>query len=882
VDDEDETKSERTRAPSRTPFRSGQLLDDYIVGDVLGEGGMGIVFAARDPDLDRKVAIKVLRPEVFGGDDGLFAARARLLREAQAMAKLSHPNVITVYRIGVFEGHTFVAMEYVGGGTLRAWVAGKTHEQILDAYLAAAEGLAAAHAVGLVHRDFKPDNALVGLDGRVRVTDFGLVASERTDDDRDVRSLTLTQTGAILGTPAYMAPEQHEGLEADARADQFAFCVSLYEALYGERPFASPTLERLVANVMATRVTEPAVDNVPRHVRRTLLRGMARDPEQRFASLSEIVERLRPSAASRLSAIWDADRRRRIRDAFAAVPSARAKDTHARVEAVIDAWCDAWIERHAEHVRTLRERANAHETAAFLDRRLEELELTLAELERVDEENLDGTISLAAGLTPVDQLAHVVPLPAEPARRGEVAVLAARVQEVHTHLRFGRYLQGMELARAIEDAVERTDYAPLVAFHALARGRLHIALDERDLALRPLRRAVELAARAGEPAIEAAAATFMVQAVAHEPSRAEDMLPAARSAVERARLPLETARLEYVLAFNAQSRHDYEAARTHYERVFAIWEEAGAPLAFEMIFSGYANYGAALQTLGDLEGARAAYAKSREMLVASIGGDHPLVGDLETNLGACEESQNYFAQALVHHEAALAAYRRAYGERHARVAIAHYNIGDALVKLDRNDEALAHYTLAYDMRHSLFGDEHLATAESLGKLGMALCRDGRPADGLREIEAGLATRVKLLPAEHEWIAESRSFRAFALCMLERHADAIADYEYAARFYEQHDAHFWLALHAHSLGLIHLRFDDFAKAGVELERADRAWQLVDPKHPNAVETRFVLAQQQWEIGERARARELCASASALADDEGRAAIGKWLAAREGVA
>ncbi|HET6584115.1 MAG TPA: serine/threonine-protein kinase, partial [Nannocystaceae bacterium] len=205
----------------------------------LGSGGMGVVYSAYDDELDRKVAIKLLRPDLFG-DEG----QLRLRREAQAVAKLSHPNVVGVFETGVHDGRVFVAMEFVHGRTLGAWSRAASHgwTTIVDVFLQAGQGLLAAHAVGLVHRDFKPDNVMVGDDGRVRVLDFGVARAVALPDAATAPgdgalSSALTVTGAVVGTPAYMAPEQLAGETADARTDQYAFCLTLWEALFGESAF---------------------------------------------------------------------------------------------------------------------------------------------------------------------------------------------------------------------------------------------------------------------------------------------------------------------------------------------------------------------------------------------------------------------------------------------------------------------------------------------------------------------------------------------------------------------------------------------------------------------------------------------------------------------
>jgi tRNA A-37 threonylcarbamoyl transferase component Bud32 len=282
-------------------------VDRYEVLAELGTGGMGVVYRARDPQLDREVAIKLLRPAGTTRHDP-ETSRARLVREARAMARLSHPNVLTVHEVGTFEDQVFVAMEYVEGRTLSEWLAQaeRPWPDVLEAFLAAGRGLAAAHDKGIVHRDFKPENVMVSDDpqgargvGRVLVLDFGLARSaEAPEVDDDVRTVdaaafdaSLTLTGALVGTPAYMAPELYAGKPADERSDQFAFCVALWEAVYRQRPFAGDTLAALAHAVMEGEIRSPiGVGARPAWLRRVLERGLAVDPLERYESMHALLD----------------------------------------------------------------------------------------------------------------------------------------------------------------------------------------------------------------------------------------------------------------------------------------------------------------------------------------------------------------------------------------------------------------------------------------------------------------------------------------------------------------------------------------------------------------------------------------------------------------
>jgi serine/threonine protein kinase len=260
----------------------GARVGRYEVDALLGSGAMGAVFSARDLSLDRRVAIKLLHS---AGDE---QSRARLEREAQAMARLSHPHVVTVHELGDWSGGRFIAMELVEGKTLDAWLPSATPAERRKVLLDAGHGLNAAHQAGVVHRDFKPRNLLVGRDGRVRVTDFGLSRATVNASGQLPESLLRTAQGALVGTPAWMSPEQLDGRLADERSDQFAFCVVWVEALTGRRPFAGETRAELREAMRA----EPSLVGLSAHERTALRRGLSEDPTARFESMDLLLQAL--------------------------------------------------------------------------------------------------------------------------------------------------------------------------------------------------------------------------------------------------------------------------------------------------------------------------------------------------------------------------------------------------------------------------------------------------------------------------------------------------------------------------------------------------------------------------------------------------------------
>jgi hypothetical protein len=300
-----DVRDEALTLPRRTGPREGEghpaKIGRYLVQGRLGEGGMGVVYAAFDPQLDRRVAVKLVRP-AYGASSSGDDAKARLLREAQALARLRHPNIVQVYEAGAFGEQIYVAMELVDGVTLRKWQFEHAPgwREILRVYRLAGEGLAAAHRAGLTHRDFKPDNVLVTPSGEPRVLDFGLAyrhghpsAATARDRPAPILDTHVTMTGAVIGTPAYMSPEQHRGEPADARSDIFAFCVALYEAIYGVRPFAGANLVEICANVFTGTITEPSTFvTAPQWLRRAVLRGLRVDPDARYRDMGELLSAL--------------------------------------------------------------------------------------------------------------------------------------------------------------------------------------------------------------------------------------------------------------------------------------------------------------------------------------------------------------------------------------------------------------------------------------------------------------------------------------------------------------------------------------------------------------------------------------------------------------
>jgi tetratricopeptide (TPR) repeat protein len=578
-------------------LHKGAALGRYVILGLLGRGGMGEVYAAFDPELDRKIAIKLLRAKGAAPADA-SQGKSRLLREAQAIARLSHPCVVVVYDVGTFEDSVFIAMEFVEGSTLGYWLQSQTRSrgEVLEVFSAAGRGLAAAHAAGIVHRDFKPENVMITKDGQVRVMDFGLARQLGEDDPNPAPPLTpealaaaladasevdpdataelsgadkipaaaggylrvrLTQTGAILGTPAYMAPEQFTGSAWDARADQFSFCVALYEALYGHRPFAGTTPVALLANALGGNVKDAPPDaRVPAWIRKILLRGLSTAPEDRYPTMAALLaalahdpDKLRRRklaiaagvvlvaaaafGAQRLSAgrratcagggewvarAWGPDQRRAVARAFEATGNRYAGPALAAVTGLLDRYAARWTEMYAESCEATAVRGE--QSSEVLDLRMDCLKQRLSgvraltdALAQADSKVVDNAVSAADGLPALDRCADVAMLrsvlqpPDDPAKRARVAALREQISTLTTAFALGRCARAAEDAAKVVEAAIATGYRPLEAEARYTLGRFGETCLDPAVAVSQLENAIYAAeaSRHDEVGIQAAA-----------------------------------------------------------------------------------------------------------------------------------------------------------------------------------------------------------------------------------------------------------------------------------------------------------------------------------------------------------------------------------------
>jgi tetratricopeptide (TPR) repeat protein/predicted Ser/Thr protein kinase len=746
----------------------------------LGAGGMGVVYAAYDNELDRKIAIKLLR-----GVDDEGAHIARLKREAQALAKLSHPNVVHVYDVGTFRKQVFVAMEFVEGVSLREWEpegVGDPVAEIITKFIEAGRGLAAAHAAGLIHRDFKPDNALVGKDDRVRVLDFGLARGLDEDEgpasapttieqsgelfdstDSSLRA-PLTRTGAILGTPAYMAPEQHLGKRADARSDQYAFCVALWEKLHGQRPFHASGLRQLAVKVIEGKIEEPEDSRhpVPQWLRRALERGMQVDPEDRWPDMNSLLAALSGSHRKRrwwlvagavlalfgvggttwalsrdtgpgpceggereLDGVWDDTIRDEVHTAFLETKAPYAENAWEGTVRHLDAYADEWVAMH----RAVCEASvvRQEESPELFGRKMVCLGQRLTELEQLTELLVDadaGVVSravVAAGSlgrieTCADERSLVPDVDDE--RLDELERLLA---SANGRKALGKYDEGLEIAgQAIALAKEigtpHGEGRALLLLGDLQTKRRKIAEAKANL-----REALRRADVAGDDAtrVEALTQLMRVSYLEHDMDTGEALAADARAALDRlGNAPLLEA--------------DY-----------------------------YLHHGSLALARGDNEHASEYHHRALEIREEQLGADHPEVAISLTNISNALRGQGQHHESEEMARRALAIFESQLGADHPYTAASHNNIGNSLVEQGRHiawddperarpyfEEGEEHYRKAVAIREANFGAEHPSVALNLHNLGEAQRLGGKYSEARKTLERSLAIKRQHMDEDH--------------------------------------------------------------------------------------------------------------------------------------
>ncbi len=769
----------------------------------IGRGGMGVVYRARDRKLRRDVAIKVLR----AGD---AAAAGRLRTEARAMARLSDPNVVQVLGVGEEAGQTYVVMELVEGTDVARWLdeAPRPAAEILYVFTEAARGLAAAHGAGIVHRDFKPANVLVQGQARVervRVTDFGLAGRRRGSSATTVapEGDDETQTGARMGTPRYMAPEQRTSARVDARADQYAWAVSTFEALYGEHPVEGPVPGR------------GASDTVPRHVRAVLERALAQRPEDRFDSMTALVRALdgrrrrgrarwvlaggvvvlgtgvvvvgsNPASACDpalvTAQVWSADRANLLQRHLAGIEPGAADAFGSHDRPRVDAWVGVWQSQWEQACRLDDPRAMAAQHRC-LRGTLHELDASLAVLVDADRATASragrmlGRLSdpAACATAPVvegeegpalEELERLLAQSRTRERAGhyrDAASLAERARAVAQSLgsaiwaaradfQLGHSLDSASGGRDGQTALSRAFYVAVAEQDALLAAQAAIALVQsatsrldRDAVEQWSRHAQTWVARLDEPDALTCELHATRADAANGWAKSEEALAeitAAEGLCDMGPDARYAGRLANARGSAELNRSDYDAAA----EAFAVAAEAERTLhggAHSNLANSLNNLGVARWHQGDLDGAEAAYQEAYEIRRMVLGDDHPKLALALMNLGIVAHGRRDYGRALALQQDAERRTRRALGDDHPQVAKTLQNQAVSLGQLDRRDEALAAEREALRIYRLTLGDDHPDTIAVEVNLAATLANTGEHVEAIERLEAAAASLVRL-------------------------------------------------------------------------------------------------------------------------------------------
>jgi len=788
--------------PAGTP---PSQIGRYLLLDPIGEGGMGIVYAAWDPRLDRRVALKVLRH----GPKLPLNAQPRLLREAQALARLSHPNVVEIFDVGVIDDQVFLAMALVDGAPLHVWQRQpRRWTEILAAYIQAGRGLAAAHRERLVHRDFKPHNVLIDNEGRVRVLDFGLavVEDDETLDTLDPDTLTaasrLTMTGVVMGTPAYMSPEQLTGDAIEPASDQFSFCVALYEALFGHRPFAGRSVRELSYATHRGDIIAPRSDHdVPGWVRSAIARGLSADPDDRWSSMTALLRNLDPEVRRRrrstvlgaglalsvaagafgmharsaaqppchdagepIANAWDDDARRTMKRQMLATDLPYAKQTWSRVSAALDEYSAQWTSARAETCAGIEQDAGAAVDLQIqcLDERLTTFTAVVDVLERADADTVRNATRAVSKLPAVarcldeEALVAIVPPPSDHETALEVDAVRGTLAAIRALELAGHYPEAQERIDNAVAAAETTGYRPVQAEALLLQGQLEERLGHYERAAKLLTEAAMLAREIGH--VETAATGFihLSSLTGYLLAQKDEGLRWSRHAhamVERGHLD----RTAHVRMTNAKAAilfraGDYDGARTSWERAVLDLDkpvDRGEQLELAGTHNNLGNTLARLRNLEDAE----RHLERAYALTADVRGDeHPDSAIILANLANVYLDRGKFDMAIESHSRALEVRRATLPEQHPHVATSEMNLGVTYSSMGDPAKALTHLERAVAIKEAAVGPEHPDVALALNNLGETLRDLGRIEEAIASHERARDIWETIQGQDHPFVA----------------------------------------------------------------------------------------------------------------------------------
>ncbi|MEZ4453341.1 MAG: serine/threonine-protein kinase [Nannocystaceae bacterium] len=818
----------------------------YLIGRRLGAGGMGVVYSAYDPELDRRVALKLLHADRSGPE-----ARARILREAQAIARISHPNIVHVYEVNEHADQVFMAMEFAPGETIDEWIhrRPRSWREVLGAYLQVAEGLRAAHEVGLVHRDIKPENVVMGEKGRVMILDFGLARLREADAARTTRDEsgaearitggravdeasgggdlrhTLTATGAVMGTPAYMSPEQCSGLPADARSDQFSFCVALYEGLYGERPFAAHNLSELIAAICGGKIREaPRGSKVPTWLRRVLLRGLSVKTEERWPSMQALAEALAADPArsrtrwlggaaivgslalgvvgvwrplgdagicrgeGHFAGVWDGARKEQVRGALARTGIAYADQSWALIERSLDAYVSQWSSMYADACQSHRRGDSSADLydreIACLDARVLEVSAMVDVLAAADAQVLQHTSELLGGLAPVASCGDTESLreryapPPDQKTADAVKALRRDLIDIRIRTEAGHAIEASENAAATVRAAQALGYKPLIAEAHLQLAYVRTQLYQPRQAQESLLEALLVADAARHDEVAAEAGAFLVFMLARAGHHQEAMIRAqhvkavierlGRPSVADVNLQRGIATVDFILA-------RFQEARAGLEEALAIAESLPDGQGEKLATLIHVNIGQVCEIQGDLRCVSASFERAMSRIASRLGEGDPKLGLYQYMLAKARVYQGRAEEATTLVEAAVDNARRAFGTRHNWYGMALWRAAEVMMLQGELRRAHELSEEATEVSRAVFGDEHADTMWMIALHGEILRQEGRYEEALTNLERAEAIRERLASDEAE-VRTLLTFHAALLLDMDRFEEARGLYQ----------------------------------------------------------------------------------------------------------
>ena len=886
-----------TDAPAAKLPDHATRIGRFIVLELLGAGAMGEVFSAYDPQLDRRVALKLVHLKRTQDAE----AQGRLLREARAGAALAHPNVVTVFDAGFHQGELFIAMEQVDGGSLSAWLREKPRawREVVAAFAQAGLGLAAAHHAGWIHRDLKPANILMTRSGRAMISDFGLASAPRQlaapqGTSPDSAQLVVTHEGALVGSPAYMAPELRDGSLATAQSDQFSFCVSLHEGLFGVRPFEGDDVATLFANAAAGKLKEPpGRSGVPDGLLAIVRRGLQADPSKRFPSIDALLAELArfPSRRAQqksalaavavvallglggwqlrarqgercaddpqaLSGVWDEATKLEVKAAFEKANPVLAPTAFAGISSHLDGLMSRWVEARRDNCEATSVRGE--QSVALLDlrtqclhRRREEARTLTQLFKHADDAMVARAITAAGGLSDVDacSIARVetstLPPPAEPAARARYDALSTQLAEAKALMLAGRLKDAEARFAELEEPVTELGHPGLRLEVLRGLGTSQQTLEHYADAEKSLKQALHLAL-AAPPGVMGAEAALTLVRVLGELNRTDEALEFEQ--ITRAllqRLPPQPA-IEVMLnvavaGLTGPGSLDEAAKEGLVEKALVRAREMG-PGGREYEATALNELGNLQYRHGDFRGARQRYEGVAAIVRELFGADHPKLGiALYNNAGTLRQLGDYAAAHAVLDEAE-AIWTRNSGPEAPMIAAILGAQGITYLDEEKLVEAEKFTRRSLDLRLKVAGPQSRSAIVGWSQLYDVLVARGAFTEAEKAAASCLAVSEKLQNAD-----------GTSLCL-------------------------------EALGTVTLRQGDAARAVPMLERAQKAWEEMktDPRH--AAGPKFMLAQALWRSkGDRKRAIELAKSArTAFTEPKGfdarqRKAIDEWLAA-----